>query len=538
MSKTALSVLTAIALIIVTISGIFFYNNRLMPMKNNNINNNDNNNKQAQNNAITEVSTHDYAKGLIKPKAGQSVKKFVIAAQEGKHEIKKGLYINAWTFNGKVPGPEIRVTQGDFVQVTVKNYLKEPVTIHWHGYPLLSAMDGVPGWNQDAIRTGETFTYEFSADVAGTYWYHSHQQGAEQVDKGLYGALIVEPRVKEKIDRDYTFIIDETMENPMDDMDSMPGMSGNSSSQEMNMPGHGGGDSNTSEEEMMGSLYNIYTINGKSGELISPIEARLNDVVRLRFINSGYRSHGVHIPGQDIKVVSTDGQDINGAGIIKDQVINVAPGERYDIEFTVTSKDNFVIDFHDNNKYNDQLKIPVNITGGSGKALPEEQTNLPLFDLVAYGKPGTGKFTLTQKYDIDYNVELGTKMDGKTQKYTINGSVFEELPSLIVKTGDLVKMTYVNKTDVDHPMHLHGHFFEVIAKNGMPVTGAAIVKDTLLIKPGESYTVAFKADNVGRWVQHCHELHHAAAGMMQKVEYIDFKPNYIPDPNKKFNKPE
>jgi len=87
-------------------------------------------------------------------------------------------------------------------------------------------------------------------------------------------------------------------------------------------------------------------------------------------------------------------------------------------------------------------------------------------------------------------------------------------------------------------MHLHGHFFQVIAKNGKPVTGATLSKDTLLIKPNESYTIAFKANNPGNWVQHCHELHHAAGGMMQKIEYVDFKSNYIPDPNSKYNNPE
>jgi len=100
--------------------------------------------------------------------------------------------------------------------------------------------------------------------------------------------------------------------------------------------------------------------------------------------------------------------------------------------------------------------------------------------------------------------------------YTVNGKSGELIQPLEVEKGDIVKITYENKSQVDHPMHLHGHFFQVLSKNDIPFTGAPIVKDTLLIKPGEKFVIAFKADNPGNWIYHCHELHHAAAGMMQK----------------------
>ncbi|MCX7922442.1 MAG: multicopper oxidase family protein [Clostridia bacterium] len=485
------------------------------------------------------VNNHDYAKNLIKPKEGQPVKRFALIAKKSNLKIRNGLTIPVWTYNGTVPGAEIRVAQGDFVQVELKNELNDPVTIHWHGYPLLSAMDGVPGLNQDSVRPGETFTYEFSADIPGTYWYHSHQEGAKQVDKGLYGALIVESKNTVKADKDYTLILDEWMEKPSDDMESMEGMEGHGDSSGMNMSGQGGSDPEMMEEEMMSTVYNIYTVNGKSGELIKPLDVKLGDTVRLRFINAGYRSHGIHIPGQDIRVVGTDGQEIYGPGVIKDQIVMIAPGERYDIEFKITSDESFIIDAHDSNKFNDQLRIPVNVQGGKGKIRPEAvKAELDMFDVASYGIAGKGNFTINQKYDIDYNVELNTKTDGNALKYTINGKVFDELPAIRVNTGDTIKLTFDNKSKVDHPMHLHGHFFEILSKNGKPVTGAAISKDTLLVGPGEKYVVAFKADNPGAWVQHCHELHHASAGMMQKVIYENFKSNYTPDPNNRLNKPE
>lgn len=479
-------------------------------------------------NSQKDMSTHEYAKGLVKPREGQKVKNFSLTAKESSLQINEGLVIPVWTFNGRVPGTEIRVTQGDFVRVELKNELKEPVTIHWHGYPVMAAMDGVPGISQDAVRPGEAFTYEFSADVPGTYWYHSHQESAKQVDKGLYGAFIVEPQNKGKVDKEYTLILDEWMENQDQNNSHTGGVSG-----------HGGSNSMMSEEEMMSVMYNIYTVNGKSGKLIPSLDVQKGDVIRLRLINAGYRSHGIHVPGQDMRVVSTDGQEIVGAGVIKDKIISIAPGERYDVEFAVASDENFIIDAHDENLYNDQLRIPVNVAGAGEKFKAEPAgANYSLFDLTGYGKPGKGQFTLEQKYDIDYYVELDTKMSGHTQVYTINGKTFDELPPLRVKTGDTVKFTFENKSSMNHPMHLHGHFFEILAKNGSPVMGAAIRKDTLQVKPGEKYVVAFKADNPGDWVQHCHELHHAAAGMMQRIDYVDFVPNYSPDPKNKFNRAE
>ncbi|MCX7922285.1 MAG: multicopper oxidase family protein [Clostridia bacterium] len=557
MSNKGIAVLAFIALLVVGMAGAVWYRNNSLSMRTN-VDKGLNNSTPYQSVAHnipndTEKNTHEYSKNLIKPKNGQPIKKFTLVAKESNLLIKDDMALPVWTYNGKVPGEEIRVVQGDFLQVELKNELKDPVTIHWHGYPLISAMDGVPSINQDSIRPGETFTYEFSADVPGTYWYHSHQEGSKQVDKGLYGALIVEPKEKLRSNKEFTLILDEWMSDPkgMEEMENTGhntsqtdnSMDGMDMSRSQGSTGHQGvdmsGGSAMSEEEMMAYMYDIYTVNGKSGNLIKPLEVNKGDIVRLRFINAGYRTHGMHISGQDIKIVSTDGQDIKGAGIIKDQVIMIAPGERYDVEFTVNSNDNFTIDAHDDNAYNDQLMVPVIVNGGSGKVEEESITDeLPVFDLTSYGSTGAGEFTLNQVYDVDYNVELNTRMDGKVQKYTINGKTFDELPPLEVRTGYLVKFTFDNKSTMDHPMHLHGHFFQVLSKDGKPITGAPIMKDTLLVRPGEKYVVAFEANNTGHWVQHCHELHHAAGGMMQEIKYTDYKSNYTPNPNNKFNNPE
>ncbi|HYE84478.1 MAG TPA: multicopper oxidase family protein [Clostridia bacterium] len=546
MGNRAITVLAFIAAVVVTFAALITYQNtqRIIPQaiveapKPSS----QGHNMQSMPSKTSQANNHDYAKNIVHPKPGQPVKTFKLTALETNIRIKDGSSLAAWTYNGTVPGQEIRVQQGDFVQVELKNNLREPVTIHWHGYPLKSAMDGVPGLNQNAIKPGETFIYAFSADMAGTYWYHSHQESSVQVDKGLYGALIVEPKDWTKPDRDYTLILDEWIETP-DSEQSAHGGHGGSSNQSnsmpgMNMPAAGNGDLVMSEEEMMAYMYNVYTVNGKSAGLIEPLEAKNGERVRLRFINAGYRKHGIHIPGQEIRVIGSDGQDITNPQIIKDQILMISPGERYDVEFVVKSDQNFFIDAHDENKYNEQLKIPVKVNESDKIMEEDKNASYPVFNLISYGNGGNKLFTLDGKYDVDYKVDLSTDTGNNELKYTINGKIFKDLPPLKLKTGYIVKMTYVNNSKVDHPMHMHGHFFQILSRNGQPSKGAVIVKDTLLINPGEEYVVAFKADNPGNWVQHCHELHHASAGMMQIIEYTDFTSNYEPDPNKTFNKPE
>lgn len=160
-----------------------------------------------------------------------------------------------------------------------------------------------------------------------------------------------------------------------------------------------------------------------------------------------------------------DGQDIKGAEEIQDRIIIIDPGERYDIEFRVKADEDFIIDFHDDNLYNEQLKIPVKVSGGIGILAEEDsEKEFPYFDFMEYGTYSTGKFTLDQRYDIEENIELNADSRGGMLKYTINGKTFQDLPPITVKTGDYIKIAYENKGQVNHPMHLHGHFFQFFVK--------------------------------------------------------------------------
>ncbi|CDN41297.1 MULTISPECIES: multicopper oxidase family protein [Paenibacillus] len=499
-------------------------------------------------------------------------KEFNLTASQSNQEIAPGKTLPVWTFNNSVPGPQIRVKQGDTIKVNLKNQLPEPVTIHWHGVPVPNAMDGIPGVTQNAVQPGQSFTYEFKADVPGTYWYHSHQDSVNQLDRGLYGAFIVEPKEGTDVDRDYTLVLDEWMSSGemsgmnmsggnMSEMDhskmnmgssdgkdnkSSMNMSGNLSGMDhstMNMGNENKASTNTDNSSMnMGhdmSMYDLYTINGKSGSLVDQLPVKEGDKVRIRLINAGFLSHQIHLHGHEFKVIATDGQPINNPGILNDNVVSIAPGERYDIEFVASNPGQWLIEDHGDKAAVKGMKATIAYEGapaGSDKA--NEAEKLTAVDMSRYGQVGKANFKLDQKYNLEYTMNLNTEMKNGEMVYTINRKTFPETEPINVKKGDTVKVRLVNnsKTD-DHPMHLHGHFFQVLSKNGKPLEGSPIIKDTLNLKPGEEYVVAFEANNEGNWMFHCHDLHHASAGMVTELKYTDYKTNFVADPNAG-NKPE
>jgi FtsP/CotA-like multicopper oxidase with cupredoxin domain len=176
-----------------------------------------------------------------------------------------------------------------------------------------------------------------------------------------------------------------------------------------------------------------------------------------------------------------------------------------------------------------------------GNIKSKDQSNqnesLPVFSYTNYGGAKNGEFTLGQKYDVEYTMDLNG--NNTNNVWTINGKSFPNTDSMNVKKGDLVKVKLINNSPngVNHPMHLHGHSFQVLSKNGKPVEGSPIVKDTINLIPGDEYVVAFKADNPGNWLFHCHDLHHATAGMVDIVKYEGYQSNFTLDPNAN-NKPE
>jgi FtsP/CotA-like multicopper oxidase with cupredoxin domain len=447
-----------------------------------------------------------------------------LVAKESQQEMKPGLTLPVWIYGGKVPGQEIRVKQGQEVVVNLKNELPDNVTIHWHGYPVPSEMDGVPGMSQNSIKPGETFTYKFKATVPGTYWYHSHKNSAAQVDKGLYGAFIVEKPNEAKQDKDYTLILDEWETAVASQGGSMEGM-------DHSKMGHmSNNESKHNHSQSMNGMktmdhmvsYDLFTVNGKAGSLIEPLAAKTGETVRLRLINAGYQLRLMDFGNVPYKVVTTDGQDIQGPQEIKGKLLPIGPGERYDVVLTIPSSSFEIVDRTERPAAKD---VKIMVQNQDNKTVTQNNhATTDILDIAAYGK-ATAK-SEKRKYDQEFRMVFEDVMDHSSDmgmKYTINGKSFPDTEKLMVKKGEYVKVTYQNKGMANHPMHLHGHFVKVLSKNGKPVSGSPIIKDTLNVKPGETYEVEFVADNPGNWMFHCHDLHHASTGMMTTVEYAGYK---------------
>ncbi|WP_068778159.1 multicopper oxidase family protein [Paenibacillus sp. GM2] len=478
-------------------------------------------------------------------------KEYTITAKASHLQVSADKTLPVWTFNNSVPGPQIRVKVGDNVKIKLQNELEEPVSIHWHGYPVPNGMDGIPGVTQDAVVPGKTFTYEFKATIPGTYWYHSHQDSVNQLDRGLYGSFIVEGP-DEAYDRDYTLVLDEWM--GADGIESGSQHANHANNGGMEGMDHGSMDMGDMEGmdhsqmdmgDMRGmghnmSMYDLYTINGKTGDAIDKLTVKQGERVRIRLINAGYLTHTMHLHGHEFKIVASDGQPVNSPAVITDQGIAIAPGERYDLEFTANNPGNWLLEEHGNEARMLNMRAVIAYEGAENKQTDASNASeeLPQFDLLKYGKQAETRFSLDQSFDQEVLLKLNTEMKDGEMVYTINGKVFPDTDPIRVDRGEKVKVTFINQSSKDdHPMHLHGHFFQVLSKNGQPLEGAPVIKDTLNVKPGEKYVVAFEADNPGDWMFHCHDLHHASAGMMTDLKYDGYQSGYTPDPNVD-NKPE
>ncbi|MBB6695289.1 multicopper oxidase family protein [Cohnella xylanilytica] len=412
-------------------------------------------------------------------------RKFELTARQSKIALASGARIDAWTYNGEV-APVLRVRQGEMVEVKLVNEdVEAGVTIHWHGYNVPNAMDGVPGMTQNVVKPGQSFTYKFRAEQAGSYWFHSHQQASEQVSKGLFGALIVDPAQEtEKADEEVILI-------------------------------------NHRWKTDKGRVNAFGTEDGERRKKVEP-----GTRMRLRVINTDKLSRKYLLQGADYRIADIDGVPIEEPGLIADRTaFRIGGGGRYDVVFTMPDRP-VLFKLGDDRDADDPTVV---FYPDIPPANPTFQADSGLFDPSDYGKGVANELTTAEKFDREFEMILGNKMgfyNGKfTMLWTINGEVYPHVPTLVVQEGDKVKTTFANKSLAEHPMHLHGHHMTVLKKNGERVK-TPWQTDTLNVLPGESYEVAFVADNPGMWMDHCHNLDHAATGMILHLMYDNVLPSY------------
>jgi FtsP/CotA-like multicopper oxidase with cupredoxin domain len=422
-------------------------------------------------------------------------------------------------YGDTLPGPLIRAGVGDELAVTVKNRLNHTTSVHWHGIALRNDMDGAPPASPD-IDAGADFVYRFSVPHAGTYWAHPHT--GLDADTGLYLPIVVEdPAEPGRYDAEWIVVLDDwtdgvgsSPQQIYDDLHghAMPGMGGMPGMG--NMPGMSGmGGVGTSP--LLGGdagdvSYPYYLVNGRIPAAPTTFNAKPGQRVRIRIINAGSdTAFRVALAGHRMTVTHTDGFPIQPTDV---DALLIGMGERYDV--IVTAGDG-VFPLVAEAEGKNALARALLSTGAGGA--PEPGYRPPELDQLV----GTVEmFTATPEVDLGSakpDTTVSADLSGGMMSYDwkINRRAFSDAEPLTVHEGQRVRLTLSNTSMMWHPMHLHGHTFQVVKADGSP--GAR--KDTVIVLPMHKLAVNLIADNPGEWMLHCHNTYHMEAGMMTSLNY-------------------
>jgi FtsP/CotA-like multicopper oxidase with cupredoxin domain len=400
-----------------------------------------------------------------------------LRAQQQEVALDSGERIEAWTY-GALGGPAMVATVGDVLDLRLDNVdIANGVTAHWHGYPVPWGADGVAGVTQDAVAPGESFRTTFALDRAGTYWYHTHQLGSEGVVRGLYGTLVVLPEGGAVADLDVVL--------PLHTFGRTVVLSADADAQ------------------------HVRALEGWT--------------VRARLVNTDQQPQRFTVSGARFRVVAIDGTDVQTRPL--DRVgLRIPAGSRYDVEFAMPDTPVVV---------RAEASATAAIVFAASTVNPPPATRAtrtfdPLTEVTGSTPPddaaaarianaaASDRFDVDETYVLD---RLPRLLHGVPQyAYTVNGAVYPHIPSTMVKDGDVVRLTVVNRSFETHPMHPHGHTVRVLAVDGIP-PAAPLWLDTFDVAPGQVWEVAFVADNPGIWMDHCHNLEHAALGMVLHIAY-------------------
>ncbi len=410
-------------------------------------------------------------------------------------------------YNGMVSGPVLRLRQGELFRADVQNGLNEGTTVHWHGIRLPNAMDGVPDLTQPTIKPGANFNYAFTPPDAGTFWYHPHDNTAEQMGRGLAGALIVEEPAPPGFDRELIWVLQDWELLP--DNQIVDGFD------------------NVMQGMMAGRIGTTVTINGT---LPTPILIRAGERIRLRLINACLaRFMALRFSGHRVLVLALDGQPVSEPFEPDGQLTVIGPAQRTDLLLEATGEPG------------DQYPVTDEFYG--------DQNSYTLVDLAYTSEPRLVRQFLAKplilppnpvpKPDLTNPVRhlltivgggmsgldmggMGMMADSNNSTPTIwgiqgpNGLNDGMTPIFTIPLGRTALITLKNTTKWWHPMHLHGYSFNILSRNGVAEPHSQI-RDTIILRPDDTVDIAFVANNPGDWMFHCHVIEHQDFGLMTVI---------------------
>ncbi|MXO96308.1 copper resistance system multicopper oxidase [Erythrobacter aquimaris] len=540
--------------------------------------------------AATSLSMPTWAKGgsltHAKRGFGEVSGEDIRLAIANHHFMTGGRSGHAVAVNGTVPGPLVRLREGQNVKLHVTNHLEEDSSIHWHGLLVPFQFDGVPGVSFPGIKPGETFTYEFPIRQSGTYWWHSHSGLQEQA--GHYGPIVVESAEPDpRYDRDYVVLLSEF--TPIHPHQIMRKLKVGEHYFNRQMQTATDGDMSGEMRRMWGEMRMnprdisdvtgttyTYLINGHGPADDLQLEFQPGERVRLRVINgSAMTFFNVRIPGVPMTVIQADGQDVADVEVDEFQ-IGVA--ETYDVIVTPPAGSHaLVAEAMDRSGMGvtsltshkghiatpPALREPVTLSmtdmgmmdhsahGGGGSmdhsmrdksAVPDDVKVGPGVDMIApmpmdrMDFPGLGLETVKHRVlrytdlkakrmnphrTVDREMEIHLTGNMERYMWSFDGKKFTAVTDDPIRFGfdERVRVKLVNDTMMAHPIHLHGHFFELV--NGADHMHQPL-KHTVVVQPGGNATFDLTANEPGDWAFHCHLLFHMHAGMMQVVTVRPF----------------
>ncbi|MHB0929300.1 MAG: multicopper oxidase family protein [Candidatus Nanopelagicales bacterium] len=424
-----------------------------------------------------------------------------------------GTVVETWAYGNRVPGPVLRATAGDRIKVAFHNQLPAPTSVHWHGLAIRNDMDGVPGVTTPPTAAGGRFNFDFVVPDPGTHWFHPHT--GLQMDRGLYAPFIIDdPREPGAYDREWVVVLDDWTDgvgpSPEQNLARLQADGG---------PAHGNGDGMMGGMGGMGGMmsadggdvsYPLFLINGRPTNDPEVLAAKPGQRLRVRMINASADTiYNVALGDHTLTVTHSDGYPVQPA---LTKSIRIGMGERYD--FTVTLKDGVY----------PLVAAPVGKTGlaralvrtsagaaPGASAQPRELDSDPLTAdrlRVALGAALPAR-------DPSSTQELILSGSMAPYVWTINGATYEHASPLTIRRGETGRFLIRNLSMMSHPMHFHGHTFQLGGAGG---TGPR--KDTVLVPPMAAFPIDLQADNPGRWMVHCHNIYHAEAGMMTRLDYV------------------
>lgn len=412
---------------------------------------------------------------------------FDIVAAETEVPLLDGSTLRVWAYNGSVPGPTLRLRLGETLRVTFTNKLPQETTIHWHGVRVPNGMDGVPHATQPPVPPGGSFVYEFTPKDAGTFWFHPHVRSSEQVERGLYGLLVVEDAQPPPYTQDVAWIVDDWLLG--EDRQISP---------RFNTP------HDLSHDGRWG---NVISVNARTDTVL---RVAVGERIRLRLLNaSNGRIYAPELPGLDARVIAVDGLYTRAPFPL--ERFELAPGNRLDVDIVVTGEPRTVVvtdRFYAQRPNRLAVIEVVPSTGPAAAAFAAPVAHVPSWS-AGITLPIHHTFQLDARRGGPFGIE-----------WTIDDKAHQHEPSLTLPRGQWSRLRFVNASARLHPIHLHGMFFKVLARDGLPVD-EPFFRDTVLIHGRQTIDIGVVPLDAGNWMMHCHILEHAEAGMMTMLAVRD-----------------